>query len=129
MDIGVTGSREAWDFFPNVRRSLSAAMSTHVEDPNNNLVQVGTPLRLRQNFNPLAEVCRVYSCLRDGHDPLKGYVRDPENEELGFSSSVQGFYKKINGTRIFLKPITAPLIKRSLSAAIQREEIPASIMI
>ena len=111
VDIGVTGSKEAWDFFPDVRRSLSAAISTHVENPNNNLAQVGTPLRLRQNFNPLAEVCRVYSCLRDGDDPLTDYVRDPENEALGLSSSVHGFYKKINGTRIFCETNNGPTDK------------------
>jgi pimeloyl-ACP methyl ester carboxylesterase len=114
VDIGVTGSKEAWDFFPSVRRSLTVATSTHVHDPNNKLTQVGAPLRLRQNFNPLGELCRVYSCFREGDDPAVDYVRDPENEKLGFSSSVRGFYNMVNGIRIFCETNDGPADKATM---------------
>jgi hypothetical protein len=57
IDIGVAGSAEDWKEFSD-RKSLS--VSTNKMNPHNLTLQ-GSPLRVRQNFNAVAYLCRVFS--------------------------------------------------------------------
>ena len=57
IDLGVAGAAADWAQFAE-RKSLT--VSTNKMNPNN-LTLLGAPLRTRQNFNPLAYLCRVFS--------------------------------------------------------------------
>lgn len=69
VDLGVSGETADWDWFAD-RKSLS--VSTTKINPNNLTVQ-GSPLRIRQNFNALAYVCRVFSeVLETSNEAVEG---------------------------------------------------------
>jgi hypothetical protein len=61
IDIGVSGAAIDWQTF-SARRSLT--VSTNKMNPHT-LTLHGAPLRLRQNFNALAYLCRVFSEILD----------------------------------------------------------------
>ncbi len=66
VDIGVSGTTEAWDAFCG-HKSLTVAssrVSTDADKPYPRLAQLGGIIRVRQNFNPLAQLCRLYAGIR-----------------------------------------------------------------
>jgi hypothetical protein len=59
IDIGVQGTKEDWDKFKR-HKSLSVATN---KGNTNNLTILGGAIRVRQNFNVVAQLIRVYSCI------------------------------------------------------------------
>ncbi|WP_342433432.1 hypothetical protein [Neobacillus sp. FSL H8-0543] len=60
LDIGVSGSKEAWDKFVT-HKSLSVATN---KGNSNNLSTLGGAIRFRQNFNVVAQLIRVFAGIR-----------------------------------------------------------------
>ena len=106
IDTGLASSKEGWDAFQDSRRSLNISSSPALKEKQ--IKTLGGVIRVRSCQSPLALVAKIYSCVRDGVDPAIEPVRDLENEALGKSSSVRGFFKIINGVRIYIDTNDGP---------------------
>lgn len=60
IDVGVEGTTAEWDSFAK-HKSLSVATN---KGNANNLKTLGGAIRFRQNFNPVAQLIRVYASIR-----------------------------------------------------------------
>lgn len=117
IDIGLEGTEKGWDMWKTCRRSLSVVgyqirKSGNMED----FKAVGEIIRYRQNNNALAQAGRLYSYIRDNVEPKSDLpVRDADKTvPMNGDVAIRGFYKRINGIKIYFETNDAPDDKATL---------------
>lgn len=111
IDIGLIGTAKGWDMWAPCRRSLSIVgyqirKGGNVED----FKTVGEAIRFRQNNNALAEAGRLFSYIRDDVEPGSDVPERDANAPTPADGDVQirGFYKRINGIKIYFETNDGP---------------------
>lgn len=111
IDIGLAGTKKGWDMWSECRRSLSVVcyqirQSGSLED----FRTIGESIRYRQNNNALAQAGRLYSYIRDGVMPGSDLPKRDEPRLIPVDGDVpiRGFYKRINGVKIYFETNDGP---------------------
>lgn len=117
VDIGLAGTSKGWDMWAPCRRSLSIVgyQIRQGGNPEDFFTQ-GETIRFRQNNNALAQAGRLYSYIRDGVEPGSDLPeRDPDRPVPPDGDvCIRGFYKRINGIKIYFETNDAPDDKATL---------------
>ena len=117
MDLGLVGTKKGWDMWASCRRSLSIVGYQIRQGGNpDDFKTVGEAIRYRQNNNALAQAGRLYSYIRDGVVPGSDLPeRDPDKPTPPDGDvAIRGFYKRINGIKIYIETNDAPDDKATL---------------
>ena len=117
IDIGLIGTKKGWDMWSGCRRSLSIVGYQIRKNGNTeDFKSVGEVIRFRQNNNALAEAGRLYSYIRDDVIPGSDVIARDENKPIPEDGDVQirGFYKRINGIKIYFETNDGPEDKATL---------------
>jgi pimeloyl-ACP methyl ester carboxylesterase len=114
IDVGISGSAEAWDHFKERRRSVNigsnkAAATKRGWNPAQALSQLGSTLRLRQAAAPLAEAARLYSYAREGLLPSQDPDLVPRDTDAIIPDvNIRGFYVRVRGVKIYCETNDGP---------------------
>lgn len=111
IDIGLAGTKKGWDMWAPCRRSLSIVCYQIRQGGNpEDFKTIGEPIRYRQNNNALAQAGRLYSYIRDGVTPGSDMPKRDESKPVPPDGDVaiRGFYKRINGVKIYFETNDAP---------------------
>jgi pimeloyl-ACP methyl ester carboxylesterase len=111
VDLGFGFSSSVWDRFGGIHRSSNRAKSFWGDEPG--FVNIGEAVRARQFNGTVAQICRIYSYMREGIAPYSDLPeKDPDPSPERFQAAhVRGFYIVVNDVKIYVETNDGPTDK------------------